>query len=164
MIKTININSTNMHKSLYKTRVKCRGIVVKDSRILASHEINTDFYSTPGGSLEDGETLEECCAREVQEETGYVVKPVCHFLTTNAYYDEYKNITHYFLCDIIGESEQNLTTEEINLGLVSEWIDLDKILELYSKYDEFAATNENKRRSYFREYSVLTEYFSMFGI
>jgi 8-oxo-dGTP diphosphatase len=31
-------------------------------------------WSTPSGGLEIGETLEECCIREVWEETGYVVK------------------------------------------------------------------------------------------
>lgn len=31
-------------------------------------------WSVPSGGLELGETLEECCIREVWEETGYVVK------------------------------------------------------------------------------------------
>jgi 8-oxo-dGTP diphosphatase len=31
-------------------------------------------WSVPSGGLEKGETIEECCVREVWEETGYVVK------------------------------------------------------------------------------------------
>jgi 8-oxo-dGTP diphosphatase len=31
-------------------------------------------WSVPSGGLEQGETLEECCIREVWEETGYLVK------------------------------------------------------------------------------------------
>lgn len=31
-------------------------------------------WSVPSGGLERGETLEECCVREVWEETGYLVK------------------------------------------------------------------------------------------
>jgi 8-oxo-dGTP diphosphatase len=31
-------------------------------------------WSVPSGELEKGETIEECCVREVWEETGYVVK------------------------------------------------------------------------------------------
>ena len=157
-VKTIEIYGANAHKNFSKTCVKCRGIVIKDSRMLVSHELNTDHYSTPGGSIEDGETLEECCVREVCEETGIVVKPTCHFLTINTYYENCKNITNYFLCDIIGESEQNLTPEEINLGLVSKWIELNQMLEVYSKYDNFAVTNEKKCRSYYREYIMLMEY------
>lgn len=84
------------------------------------HGANAGYYLIPGGGLESGETPEECCAREVREETGYIVKPVFHFLTVNEYYEEYKFISHYFLCDIIGESEQNLTANEIKRGLIPE--------------------------------------------
>lgn len=158
----IEIYGANAHKTFTKTRVGCRGIVIKDFRMLISHEVNTDYYLIPGGGLEAGETLEECCTREVCEETGYIVNPVFHFLTINEYYEEYKFISHYFLCDIIGESEQNLTANEIKRGLIPEWISQDKMLELYSKHGDFAITNEEKRGAYLREYTALTEYFGKF--
>lgn len=161
-VKTIEIYGANAHKTFTKTRVGCRGIVIKDFRMLISHEVNTDYYLIPGGGLEAGETLEECCTREVCEETGYIVNPVSHFLTINEYYEEYKFISHYFLCDIIGESEQNLTANEIKRGLIPEWISQDKMLELYSKHGDFAITNEEKRGAYLREYTALTEYFGKF--
>lgn len=161
-VKTIEIYGANAHKTFTKTRVGCRGIVIKDFRMLISHEVNTDYYLIPGGGLEAGETLEECCTREVCEETGYIVNPVFHFLTINEYYEEYKFISHYFLCDIIGESEQNLTANEIKRGLIPEWISPDKMLELYSKHGDFAITNEEKRGAYLREYTALTEYFGKF--
>lgn len=59
-----------------------------------------DYYLIPGGVLKADETPEECCTREVCEETGYIVKPVFHFLTINEYYEEYKFISHYFLCEL----------------------------------------------------------------
>lgn len=158
-VKMVEIHGANAHKAFSKTRVGCRGIVIKNSRILISHEVNADYYLIPGGGLEAGETSEECCAREVCEETGYIVKPVFHFLTINEYYGEYKYINHYFLCDIIGESEQNLTANEIKRGLIPEWISPKKMLELYSKHGNFATTNEEKRGAYLREYTALTEYF-----
>ena len=161
-VKTIEIYGANAHKTFTKTRVGCRGIVIKDFRMLISHEVNTDYYLIPGGGLEAGETPKECCTREVCEETGYIVNPVFHFLTINEYYEEYKFISHYFLCDIIGESEQNLTANEIKRGLIPEWISPDKMLELYSKHGDFAITNEEKRGAYLREYTALTEYFGKF--
>ncbi len=161
-VKTIEIHGANAHKTFTKTRVGCRGIVIKDFRMLISHEVNTDYYLIPGGGLESGETPEECCAREVCEETGYIVKPVFHYLTINEYYEEYKFISHYFLCDIIGESEQNLTANEIKRGLVPEWISPNKVFDLYSKHGDFAIANEDKRGAYLREYTALKEYFGKF--
>lgn len=158
-VKTIEIHGANQHKSSTEIRVGCRGIVIKDSLILISHEVNTDYYLIPGGGLEDNETPEECCAREVCEETGYIVKPACHFLTINEYYKEYKFISHYFLCDILEKSEQNLTLNEQKRGLIPEWVNPDKLLEIYSGYNNFATTNEEKRASYLREYTALTAFF-----
>ncbi len=158
IVKTIEIHGANAHKTFTKTRVGCRGIVIKDFRMLISHEVNADYYLIPGGGLESGETPEECCIREVCEETGYIVKPVFHFLTINEYYEECKFINHYFLCDIIGESEQNLTANEIKRGLIPEWISPDKVFELCSNYGDFAITNEEKRGAYLREYTALKEY------
>lgn len=160
--KTIEIHGANAHKTFTKTRVACRGIVIKDSRMLISHETNVDHYLIPGGGLEAGETLEECCAREICEETGYVVKPVAHLLTINEYYEAYKFISHYFLCDITGKTEQNLTADEIKRGLRPQWISPDKMLALYAKHGDFAATDEEKRGAYLREYTALTECFCKF--
>ena len=95
----------------------------------------------------------------VQISIRHSLKPACHFLTINEYYEEYKYISHYFLCDIIGKSEQNLTVKENERGLIPEWINPDKMLEIYSRHDDFATTNEEKRASYLREYTVLAEYF-----
>lgn len=144
-----------------KTRVGCRGIVIKDSLMLISHEVNTDYYLIPGDGLEGGETAEECCIREIREETGYIVRPVSCFLTMNEYYEEYKYVSHYFVCEIIGKSVQNLTAYERERGLIPEWIAPKKMLEMFSRHNDFAATNEEKRGAYLREYTALTEYFRM---
>lgn len=39
-----------------------------------AHDPGRGLWSVPGGRVEPGETLEEACAREVLEETGYVVE------------------------------------------------------------------------------------------
>lgn len=161
-VKIIEIRGENAHETFSKTRVGCRGIVIKDSGMLTSHEVNTDYYLIPGGGLESGETPEECCIREICEETGYLVTPIFHFLTINEYYEEYKFISHYFLCNIIGTAEQNLTESEIQRGLIPEWVNTEKLLELYSKHSDFAAINEEKRGAYLREYTALTEYCTNF--
>lgn len=75
-----------------------------------------------------------------------------------------KWISHYFLCDITGEAEQHLTEAEKERGLIPEWAEPEKMLELYSNYNDFAATDEEKRGQYQREYAALSEYLKMFKI
>lgn len=52
--------------------------------------------------VEDGETVEEACIREVAEETGYEVKIVKALHTKKTIIKEYKVTTQYFLCEITG--------------------------------------------------------------
>ncbi|TKI94307.1 NUDIX hydrolase, partial [Bacillus cereus] len=44
--------------------------------VLQGKEGEEKRWSVPSGGLEKGETLEECCIREVWEETGYNVEVV----------------------------------------------------------------------------------------
>lgn len=60
-------------------RVNVRGIIVKDGKLFAVRHYNEDgsirdAWCTPGGGLDDGETLHEGIRREMLEETG--VEPV----------------------------------------------------------------------------------------
>ena len=55
------------------TRIGCRGIVCKDDLYLVVRLKEWDIYTFPGGGLEENETLEECCQREVLEETGIII-------------------------------------------------------------------------------------------
>jgi len=159
---TIDIRGANAFESFSKTRVGCRGIVADNSRILISHELNVDYYSIPGGGIEKDETPEECCAREVLEETGYIVKPIKRFLTLNEYYEEYKYIDYYFVCEVTDKSTQSLTKSEQERGLIPEWIETDKILEIFSRHNDYAPTNEERRGAYLREYTALKEYLRKF--
>ncbi len=129
--------------------------------MLISHEGNPDCCMIPGGGLEEGETPEECCKREICEETGYLVRPVSHLLTVNEYYEEYKFISHYFLCDVIGKTDPSLTAAEFRRGLIPEWASPESMLKLFSKHADFAAVSEEKRGIYLREYTALTEYFKV---
>ncbi|WP_102027403.1 NUDIX hydrolase [Salirhabdus sp. Marseille-P4669] len=61
-------------------------------------------WSVPSGGLEKNETFEECCIREVEEETGYVVeieKKVKIKKGMNCY-DPIPYQVHYFLVSLTG--------------------------------------------------------------
>ncbi len=154
---TKEIYGENKFASYSKVRTGCRGILLKDSQILLVHELKNDFFMIPGGGLEEEESLEDCCVRELQEETGYIVMTSRDgaYLQINEYYEDYKYIDYYYLCEIIGESSTNLTEMEAERKLVAEWVDFDTALEIFSRHQEYASTYEEKRGAYLREFTAL---------
>ena len=160
-MKELNIFGANRLETYSKTRIGCRGIVLQDGKLLVSREELSDYWMLPGGGIEKDESLTECCIREVLEETGYIVKPKELFLTLNEYYEEYKYISHFFVCELVGESEQNLTELEKSRGLVPKWVDIDFFMDIVSRHQVYAATNEEKRGAYLREYTAITEYLKL---
>ncbi len=55
------------------------GVVIEEGRVLLirrANEPRQGEWSIPGGLVETGETLEYAVARELQEETGLVVRPL----------------------------------------------------------------------------------------
>ena len=157
-MKEIDILGANRFETYSKTRIGCRGIVVQDGKLLVSREEISDYWMLPGGCLEKDETLTECCAREVLEETGYLVEPIEEFLVMNEYYGEYRYISHFFICKVVGQGKQQLTATEKMRGLVPKWVNIQFFLNIVSKHQEHASTNEEKRGAYLREYTAITAY------
>ena len=61
-------------------------------------------WSIPSGGKENGETFEECCIREIEEETGYRARILEEIIIKRVLYKEL-NIAaeiHYFLALIVG--------------------------------------------------------------
>ncbi|GAB3792363.1 NUDIX hydrolase [Virgibacillus kimchii] len=63
-------------------------------------------WSIPSGGRENGETFEECCIREVEEETGYIVEVVEKIKVKRTRYETWNTgvEVHYFLVQIVGGS------------------------------------------------------------
>ncbi len=153
--ETINQYSKTYSNPPERVREASRGIVVDGDKILLSYEINTGVYMSPGGGLEAGETLEECCARELLEETGYKVKPVKRFLVINEYCFDTMYVSNYFICEVIGKGEQALTDIEIEHGITPKWVEMSKALELFGDY---ASKREDIMSLYLREYTTINKY------
>ena len=157
-MKTVEILGANRFETFSKTRAGSRAVVVRDGSILLSHETIPGWWLTPGGGTEEGETPEACCIREVEEETGFIVKPLRQFLTLYEYYEEYRYISHYFICETAGSGQMRLTDAEKSRGLEPQWLPLQEAVGLFSHHQSFAAVSEEKRGSYLREYTALQEY------
>ena len=65
-MKTINIYGENKYEQSTKYRETCRGIVLKEDKILLTYEVNTDQWFIPGGGLESGETNRTLTERELK--------------------------------------------------------------------------------------------------
>ena len=154
-MKEISIYGDDYSGTFTKTRAASRGVVLKGGMILASHAAVGDVWMIPGGGIEKGETPEQAVVREVREETGCVVRPVRQFLTISEYYDDVRYVSHYFLCEVIGEGATALTENERAAELEAVWEYPDQLTERFSRHADFAASDEEKRGIYLREWTAL---------
>ncbi|MBQ4436444.1 MAG: NUDIX domain-containing protein [Clostridia bacterium] len=160
--KEIDIYGDNRFETYSKIRSGCRAVIVREGMIQLSHETETGWYMVPGGGMEAEETPEMCCVREVEEETGVIVRPLRHYLTINEYYEEYRYIDYYFVCEPVGQGTIRLTEAERRRGLEPLWLPLNEAVEMFSRHQDYAAVSEEKRGVYLREYVALSEYLKQY--
>ena len=67
-------------------------------------------------------------------------------------------VSHYYICDFVGETERALTEREIEVGLEPRWISLNEAIDIFSKHQDYVDENEMKRGAYLREYKALLSY------
>lgn len=154
-MKKIDIVGQNYFGKWDKTRIACRAIIFKDDNILLSYEVKTNQWMLPGGGIEDNESDDDCCIREIREETGKLISVSECKLEINEYYDDYKFVSKYFLGEVIGEAEMRLTNREIEVGMEPRWLPIDKAIEIFSEHQKYALIDEMRRGMYLREYTAL---------
>lgn len=93
-----------------------------------------NIWSVPSGGQEPNESLEECCVREVWEETGYNVEVVRHITTKTGTWGEWKAEVHYFLVKLIGGSKQIHDPDDL-IGDV-DWMSRADLGQLQLQYPE----------------------------
>lgn len=111
-----------------KKRKVARGITFIDNKVLLLHRIRKendqilDYYAIPGGGVEDMESIEDACLREVLEETSLNVS-INSFLE----HEEYENgVCYYFLTNYLGgtpvlggeEKENNNPDNSYEISLI----------------------------------------------
>jgi len=112
--------------------IACRGVIEKDGKYLVVNLAKYDITTFPGGGLEENETWEECCEREVLEETGIKCVVIEKTIEVNEYFEDtaWKNV--YFKCKFIEDTgKANYTEEEISLKMQTEWRSLAELLDTF---------------------------------
>ena len=89
------------------SRIRVAGIVPLEDGFGLMHRVGVikqqafqNYYTFPGGGLEEGETLEEGTKREIKEEFGIDVKIVKKMY--EIYKEEFDQMEYFFLCEYIG--------------------------------------------------------------
>lgn len=154
-MSVITISGDNRFVECTKFREACRGIIIQDGKILMTYARKVDFWMIPGGGLESEESLEQCCVRELAEETGLIVVPQYCQVTIDEFYEEWLYRSHYFICDIVDKTQRRLTLEETEAVLDSCWIPVTDALNIFADYQN-PSHEEIKRGAYLREYSALS--------
>ncbi|MGE7934783.1 NUDIX hydrolase [Viridibacillus arvi] len=72
--------------------------------VLMVKSINSEAWAFPSGGIEQGETPEECCIREVKEETGYYIVIEDSLFIKETEIKDYRVKTYYFKVKKTGES------------------------------------------------------------
>ncbi len=100
------------------------GIIWNGTKLLIDRRRPTGllggFWEFPGGKLELGESIEQCIAREIQEELALQVTVGAELITIKHTYSEFevKLIVHH--CQYLGGEPQLLSCDEIQWVTVEE--------------------------------------------
>lgn len=110
-----------------KVRKASKCYIFKDDEILVTKykegNLKEGYYDIPGGKIEEGETAEQTAIREVNEETGIIVK---NLMYTGNIVVEYPNRIFNFEVFVSNEFEGTPKDFKENSSL---WINIDRILK-----------------------------------
>ena len=119
----------------FKFRVS--GIVIKDNKVLVVDMDDSGFLCLPGGYVELGETTEEACIRELEEEVGkkFKINEYCGVIENffkNKFNKNIHEISFYYTLVSTQELDtNNFTVMENDKGniikLDFKWIDINEI-------------------------------------
>ena len=158
-MKQIQLINDDYKGHVEHLRHACRGVLVRDGKVLLGYETNYDKYIIPGGGVEEGETLAECCEREMLEETGMAVRADIEYLQIEELFEDWRHICHYFVCELLeNRGTLNLTEAEKEAGCITAWVPLEEAVEIFGQYEKFHNNNIADYGLYRREFRALKEY------
>ena len=137
------------------TRIVSRGFLLdEDLKIALIHIKGTDefgerdYYETPGGGVNDNESLTDAVKREVLEETGYSSSIISEIGYVIDYYNliKRKNITYYYLLKKEKYIKKTLEDYEKDIMESVGFYTIDEAIELYTNHMNFKVGRIVKNR------------------
>ncbi|QTD42378.1 NUDIX hydrolase [Sporosarcina sp. Te-1] len=111
------------------------GICINDQmEILMVKAFGSEKWAIPSGGIEEGETPEECCVREVKEETGYDIKIMGKLRVKETVIEGIQVKIHYFRVVKIGESS-GINDPDDNIA-EAEWKSISEMKMISHAYPE----------------------------
>lgn len=77
-------------------------IILAENKMLMVKEKESKGWSIPSGGIEDGESPEQACIREVWEETGFHIVIKKPLYVKKTIIKNYNVALNYFLCEVTG--------------------------------------------------------------
>lgn len=137
------------------TRKTVRAIVMNEDGNIALHHLlrddkfgHRDYFETPGGGVDKGETLLEALRRELKEELGVTVKDIIPLGRVIDYYNllNQRNSIYYYFCKVDSYGEKNFQGSESTLIESTKWVSLSKAKELYENMTKEPLENLVRQR------------------
>ncbi|MGX1263112.1 8-oxo-dGTP diphosphatase [Rossellomorea marisflavi] len=104
------------------------------NEVLLVRGFNSTKWAIPSGGIERGETPEDCCVREMEEETGYPVRILKKLKIKTAVVKDYNVCIHYFLTEVNGNRKP--LNDPDRLVEEASWFPLGDLDRLDQQYPE----------------------------
>lgn len=121
------------------TRTASRAVLIDDNyRVAVINATNRGYYKLPGGGIDDGELISEALHREVIEEAGWKIEPLCALGYTHETRHKFEqfNYSYAFLARATEYVGAQLMEDEAEDGFELEWFDnIDAAIAAVEKVD-----------------------------
>lgn len=128
----VRINNSEFNQDV-KLKTASRALIVKDNKVAILYSKKYNAYITPGGGVEDNESLEEACIREAKEEAGLIVEPIKQIAVVDCNYPRIRIVHNYFVCNVVGKTDStDRTNHEKDQDLEVKWLSLEELKKAYA--------------------------------